>query len=259
MKHIWCLPLIFCISFHLNAQSLEFTPEVFEKWINLRAGNGKKPVYWYCYGELYSYPEGKLVARVQGLDVATWFAPRPDSVVQLNRKIFLYLDKDNNRILDTIGGVPVNHIKYPYQIIEYVLKGNALQTYVTQGSGSRLLRIGPNASGKVKKVGKNLVFSFPAFMNFQTAKGKYEAYENFDFFLNENAGRLDQKYQLTWWRYGEIPAFLGGGRSVMQLVCHRVSDISELPDPIRAYIENKATMWKLPPRNMQEVDVLQKE
>ncbi len=214
MKHNWCLLLLFFgLSTDLGAQSLDFTPEIFEKWINLRAGNGKKPVYWYCYGELYSYPEGKLVARVQGLD----------------------------------------------QIIEYVLKGNALQTYVTQGSGSRLLRIGPNASGKVKKVGKNLVFSFPAFMNFQTAKGKYEAYENFDFFLNENAGRLDQKYQLTWWRYGEIPAFLGGGRSVMQLVCYRVNDFADLPDPLRAYIENKAPMWKLPPRNMQEVDVLQKE
>ncbi len=214
MKYNWCLLLLFFgLSTDLGAQSLDFTPEIFEKWINLRAGNGKKPVYWYCYGELYSYPEGKLVARVQGLD----------------------------------------------QIIEYVLKGNALQTYVTQGSGSRLLRIGPNASGKVKKVGKNLVFSFPAFMNFQTAKGKYEAYENFDFFLNENAGRLDQKYQLTWWRYGEIPAFLGGGRSVMQLVCYRVNDFADLPDPLRAYIENKAPMWKLPPRNMQEVDVLQKE
>ncbi|MBN8680721.1 MAG: hypothetical protein J0M29_21030 [Chitinophagales bacterium] len=214
MKHNWCLLLLFFgLSTDLGAQSLDFTPEIFEKWINLRAGNGKKPVYWYCYGELYSYPEGKLVARVQGLD----------------------------------------------QIIEYVLKGNTLQTYVTQGSGSRLLRIGPNASGKVKKVGKNLIFSFPAFMNFQTAKGKYEAYENFDFFLNENAGRLDQKYQLTWWRYGEIPAFLGGGRSVMQLVCYRVNDFADLPDPLRAYIENKAPMWKLPPRNMQEVDVLQKE
>lgn len=259
MKHAWCLCLLLFFTLSLSAQSLDFSPETFEKWVNMRAGNGKKPVYWYCYGELYSYPEGKLVAKVQGLDVATRLTPRPDSVIQLNRKLFLYLDKDNGKILDTISGLPVNHIKYPYQIIEYVLKGKELITYVTQGSGARLMRLGPTQSGKVKKVGKNLVYSFPAFMNFQTAKGKYEAYENFDFFLNENAGRLDQKYQLTWWRYGEIPAFLGGGRSIMQLVCYRVSDFSDLPDPLRAYIENKAPMWKLPPRNMQEVDVLQKE
>ncbi|HAD12451.1 MAG TPA: hypothetical protein DCF33_08425, partial [Saprospirales bacterium] len=229
MKQTWCLILAFMLTQNLFTQSLDFTPEIFEKWVNLRAGNGKKPVYWYCYGELYSYPEGKLVARVQGLDVATQFSPRPDSVVQLNRKIFLYLDKDSGKILDTVAGTPVSHIKYPYQIIRYVLKGKELQTYVTQGSGARLMQIGPNQSGKVKKLGKNLVYSFPAFMNFQTAKGKYEAYENFDFFLNENAGRMDQKYQLTWWRYGEIPAFLGGGRSVMLLVWHRVIEVSDFP------------------------------
>jgi hypothetical protein len=45
----------------------------------------------------------------------------------------------------------------------------------------------------------------------------------------------------------------------MQLVCHRVNEFSDLPDPIRAYVENKAPMWKLPPRNMEEIDVLQKE
>ena len=241
----------------LASQSLDFNPSNFDKWISLRAGNGKKPVYWYCYGEVYSYPEGKMVAKVQGLDVATMVAPAKDSVLQLNRKLFLYLDKDTEKILDSVDGIPVAHIKYPYQMIEYVLKGNDLRIYITQGSGSRIMRLSPTQSGHIKRVGRNMVFSFPAFMNFQTAKGKYEAYENFDFFLNEHASRTEQRYQLTWWRYGELPAFLGGGRSVMQLVCHRVDEFEDLPEQLQDYIETNARAWKLPPRNMDEIKALQ--
>jgi hypothetical protein len=94
-------------------------------------------------------------------------------------------------------------------------------------------------------------------MNFQTAKGKYEAYENFDFILNENALRTEQRYQLTWWRYGELPAFLGSGRSVMQLVCHRVDEFEDLPKQLRDYIETNAKAWKFPPRDMNEIKALQ--
>lgn len=260
MRISWCIALIALFTIpDLKAQSLDFNPDIFEKWINMRAGNGKKPVYWYCYGEVYSYPEGKMVAKMQGLDVAMMVPATPDSVIQLNRKLFLYLDKDSEKILDSIGGMLVTHIKYPYQVIEYVLKKSGLNTYVTQGGGTRLMRMGPTQTGQVKKLGKNLVFSFPAFMNFQTAKGKYEAYENFDFFLNDNSNRIDQRYQLTWWRYGELPVFLGGGKSVIQLVCHRVNDYEDLPKQLREYIETKAPMWKAPPHNMEEIKELQKQ
>jgi len=258
MRNSWCI-LLFALflTSHLSSQSLDFNPSNFDKWISLRAGNGKKPVYWYCYGELYSYPEGKMVAKIQGLDIATMLAPTKDSVIQLNRKLFLYLDKDTEKILDSVGGMPVTHIKYPYQVIEYVLKGSDLRTYITQGSGARLMHLSPTQTGHVKKIGRNTVFSFPAFMNFQTAKGKYEAYENFDFFLNENAFRTEQRYQLTWWRYGELPAFLGSGRSVMQLVCHRVDEFEDLPKQLRDYIETNAKAWKSPPRDMNEIKALQ--
>jgi hypothetical protein len=258
MSNSWCI-LIFALftSSQLASQSLDFNPNNFDKWISLRAGNGKKPVYWYCYGEVYSYPEGKMVAKVQGLDIATMLAPTKDSVLQLNRKLFLYLDKDTEKILDSVGGMAVTHIKYPYQVIEYVLKGNDLRTYITQGSGARLMRLSPTQTGHIKKIGRNTVFSFPAFMNFQTAKGKYEAYENFDFILNENALRTEQRYQLTWWRYGELPAFLGSGRSVMQLVCHRVDEFEDLPKQLRDYIETNAKAWKFPPRDMNEIKALQ--
>lgn len=251
--------LLFTLLFLGNAvaQSLEFNDEVYEKWVNLRAGNGKKPVYWYCYGEVYAYPEGKLVAKMQGVDVATLIPVTKDSMVQLNRKIFLYLDKDNETVLDTMNGQVVNHIKYPYQIIEYVHEGKDLVTYVTQGSGTRVSRLGPAGHAQVKKVGSNLVFSFPAFMNFQTAKGKYEAYENFDFFLNPNASKTAQKYQLTWWRYGELPAFLGSGKSVIQLVSHRVNDFEDLPVQLQEYINKKAPMWKYPPQDIEEIKQLQ--
>ncbi|MBL7828376.1 MAG: DUF1838 family protein [Saprospiraceae bacterium] len=250
-----CAPLLFCTQ--LSAQNLEFDKDIFEKWVNVRAGNGKKAVLWYCFGEVYAYPEGKLVAKMQGVDLATQIPVTEDSVIQLNRKLFLYLDKDKETILDSLNGMPVTHIKYPYQVIEYVHKGNELVTYVTQGSGARLARLGPTSTAKVKKVGNNLVFSFPAFMNFQTAKGKYEAYENFDFFYNPNASKTVQKFQLTWWRYGELPPFLGSGKSVIQLVSHRVGDFEDLPEQLKTYIRTNASLWLEPPLSLEEIHRIQ--
>jgi Protein of unknown function (DUF1838) len=246
------------LTFAAQAQIVPFDNSMYETWIDMRAGDGKKPVYWYCEGEVYSYPDGTLVARMQGVDAANLFRPTADSAVQLNRKIFIYTDKNTGTVLREVNGQPVQHIKYDYQQISYVRSGDKLKSYVVQGKAPRITRMGPGSNTTARKVGKTIYFSSPVFLNFPLPGGKvYEAYENYDFIVNRDAKRTKNKYQLTWVRYGDLPPFLGGQKGVLQLVCHRVDQFEDLPDTLRNYITNEAPLWMKPPQDTKEIELLQ--
>lgn len=236
----------------------QFTPDLFAKFVEMRVGKGE-PVYWYCVGELYSYPEGKLVARVEGVDTARFIKTESNSTkaIQLSRKTFVYRDPATNEILREIDGKKVVPIEYPYQYITYELKDGKLLSSVEQGKAPNVQRIGSTGTNRIKRYGSTIVFSAPLFLNFETPRGKYQAYENYDFYYQlKGAGQFP--YQLTWNRRGLLPPFFGGGDSVFQLVSYRVDKYEFLPKSMREYLEKDAPMWKEPPRDLKEIEELQK-
>jgi hypothetical protein len=246
-----------------------FTPELFKQFVEMRVGTGE-PVYWYCIGELYSYPDGKLLAKVEGLDTARLVKSetKTDRAMQISRKVFVYRDPGTNEVLKTVKGKLVQHIEYPYQQITYVLREGRLFSTVVQGSGARVQTVGPVGGATVKRLGGGILFATPLFLNFDTPRGKYEAYENYDFWIN--APRLDisahpprsagaSRYQLSWNRFGDLPPFFGQGKSVMQLVSHRVDNYSDLPATMRDYLETSARLWMRPPRDLEEIRQLQED
>ncbi len=254
--------ILICLVYYLQplaAQNIDFNQEVFDTWVDMRVGDGETPAYWYCVGEIYSYPEGELVGRMQGVDLANLIPIAKDSVIQLNRKIFLYLDKETGEVLDEWNGQPVRHIKYPYQMIHYVLEGERLKTWVTQGSGRQLTNIGPGYRTVARKVGQTYFFGSPVFLNFETPRGKYEAAENYDFIVHTTAEQTEDKYQLMWWRYGDLAPHYGGGKGTIQLTAYRVDQFEDLPNPLRSYIEEEAQMWLKPPADLEEITKLQQK
>ena len=70
---------------------------------------------WIVSGELYEYPAGRLLARVEGVDLARCVVERADAVAhQLSRKMFVFLHPD------TLEPLPhVEPVKYPYQHVVY--------------------------------------------------------------------------------------------------------------------------------------------
>ena len=66
-------------------------PANFRRWCRLKMGDGET-VRWYTTGELYEYPTGRLLARVEGLDVTRAVVDDPDAVAahQLSRKFFIF-------------------------------------------------------------------------------------------------------------------------------------------------------------------------
>jgi len=175
MKYFLTLFLI-AITFVSAADTQSFTPELYKQFVELRVGAGE-PVYWYCVGEIYEYPSGKLIAKVEGVDTA------------------------------------------------------------------RLIKSESSAAKSLQ-----LLLNFP----------NYQAYENYDFFRYPKAAKGVPQSQLSWNRRGNLPPFFGGGDSVFQLASHRVDKYSDLPLSLREVLEREARLWMSPPKDLKEIEELQK-
>jgi hypothetical protein len=235
-----------------------FDKESFKQFVTLRAGTGA-PVYWYAIGEVYSYPEGKRLLKIEGSDTARFLASdQPDTAMQLSRKVFVYRDPVTNELLKEWEGRPVTRIAYPYQFITYKLDGEKLVTFVEQGAGANLVKIGPGENFLLRRLGPSLVFSSPLFLNMDTPRGKYEAYENYDFVYHPAEKSPAAAHQLIWNRYGDLPAFIGKGKAMIQMVGWRCDRFEDLPSSMREYIKAEAQMWMAPPKDLNEIRELQK-
>jgi hypothetical protein len=242
----------------LFAQNIPFTKDIYQQWLDMRVGTGK-PIYWYCFGEIYTYPDGKLVGRMEGFDTARLIKINADSSLQLNRKIFYYEDAKTGEIIDEANGKKVNHIKYPYQFISYIRKNDKLITWVEQGAGAAINKMGPGEGIIARKMGQNISFAAPVFLNFETPRGKYEAYENYDFVLNHSEKDGQKRNQLFWVRYGDMAPFFGTGKAIIQLASYRVDSFDALPEKLKKRVREQDTMWLEPPKSVEEIRELQKK
>ena len=234
-----------------------FDEDLFEVFLKARVGTGE-PIYWYSIGEVYSYPDGALLARMEGFDTARLLMDEsdPHTAYQLSRKTFVYRDPVTNEIFREVDGKPATQIKYPYQFITYKLEGDQLLTFVEQGSGARLRKLGPMDTMAAQRLGDVAQFAAPLFLNFETPRGKYEAFEHYDFFIQPDGSM--QPNQLSWLRYGDLPPFLGPGKTVIHLVGWRVDSFDDLPDTMKEWVKTDAQLWREPPKDMEEIKELQK-
>jgi hypothetical protein len=241
-----------------SAADRGFTPEIFKQWADMRVGQGQ-PVYWYAVGVAYTYPEGKPVMRLEGIDAArleTQLSTATEAH-QVSRKVFVYRDIETNAILREWQGKPLPPIAYPYQYITYSLRGNGIETMVEQGAGARLQRIGPGTDIVARQIGNTVAFSAPLFLDLPLPSGaRMQAFEHYDFFNQAAAPGIKHPYQISWLRFGDLPAGLGKG--VLHMVSWRVDQYADLPPSIRAYLESEARLWLQPPRDIAEIRQLQK-
>jgi hypothetical protein len=256
MREIAAL-LVLAAAAPVAAQAGGFDTKAFRAFVDMRVGTGE-PVYWYCTGTVYAYPSGEPLMRMEGIDTARLWrdSNEPGIAKQLSRKTFLYRDLQTDAPLMSWRGQPLAPIEYPYQFITYELMGERVQTVVEQGRAPNLQKIGPSAGIQVRRVRGDYVFTAPLFLDFQLPNDRrYEAFENYDFFVS-GAERVDPAtHRLSWLRYGDLP---GAGKVVMHLVAWRVDSYAELPQPMREYLETRAKLWMQPPSSIEEIRELQR-
>ena len=87
--------------------------------------------------------------------------------------------------------------------------------------------------------------------------GNYEAFENYDFFIQPDAVAGNARHQLSWVRYGASPPFNNGDPVIMHMVSWRTDSFDALPETIRSYVREEAPMWRAPPEDFDEIKALQ--
>lgn len=244
--------LVLVASVSISAFGQGFSAAQFREFTTMRTGTGQ-PVYWYCVGEVYEYPSGKLIAKVEGVDTARYIAAEstPTKALQLSRKIFFYRDPVTNALMREFAGKKVEPIAYPYQQITYEYKDGNMVSSVIQGKAPRIQNISQTSENRVRSFGGVTVYSAPLFLNF----GTFQAYENYDFFVQKTG---KPKYQLSWNRRGALQPFFGGGDSVFQLASYRIDRYADLPKTMREALESDGRLWMAPPKDLSEIKELQK-
>ena len=68
-----------------------------------------------------------------------------------------------------------------------------------------------------------------------------EAFEHYDFFIQPDGTMPNQ---LSWLRYGDLPPFLGPGKTIIHLVSWRVDSFDELPGTMKEWVKTDAPLWR---------------
>lgn len=259
--------LVFALTFSTFSTSASaqiqgggFDPALFERWVSLRVGEGE-PVYWYSTGTVRAYPSGETLATVEGYDTAK-LAPRAEGDTeahQYSRKTYIYHDAKTGERLREVNGKPLPPIQYPYQYITYRLDGDQIETMVEQGRAPNVQQIGPGRDISARWMGDGVAqFTAPVYLDFPLpGGGRYEAFENYDFFVQPDAVDRKARYQLSWVRYGSLPPFAEGKPVIMHMVAWRYDNFDDVPESMKTYVNAEAPMWRMPPRNAEEIASLQ--
>lgn len=260
MKIKWAIltSLLVSLTAPLSASADGFNEPLFQKWVAMRTGTGD-PVYWYSTGTIRSYPDGKLVARIEGYDTGrvVWDEVNANKALQLSRKVYMYRDPETGEIMKDKQGNQVEPIAYPYQLISYELKGDDMITWVEQGAGDTLQKIGPGSDILPTETGGGTIFNAPLFLDYPGPDGtQYEAFENYDFFEPDADGGNGRF--ITFLRFGDAPPWADADKIVMHLVTWRTDDFNEIPDSMRSWVTEDAPLWREPPKDLAEIRELQK-
>ena len=88
-------------------QASSFDRHRFEELVTLRPGGGAHAVYWNCAGEMRSFPDGKLIVRVEGLGTDRLLRDEHDANVayQLHREVFFYRDATTGEVVRQLDGI----------------------------------------------------------------------------------------------------------------------------------------------------------
>lgn len=236
-------------------------PPELRLWVDARAGTGQ-PVHWVAEGGVYEYPSGRKLFGMIGFDSSRviWPAKPGDPVIHLTRKTFTYTDPVTGEVLREYNGKPVSPIAYPYQMITYRLENGEIMADVEQGTGKAVQMIKARDGVRYRQLGRDTVaFTASIFLDFPLPSGaRYDAWENYDFFIHRT-GTVDEPHQMSWQRFGALPAWAGGGKAIYHLVSWRVESEAEFPARTLEWARTSMPMWLKPPADVAEVRRLQQD
>jgi hypothetical protein len=238
----------------LPAAAGGFTPANFAAWIDLRAGSDGQPVYWYATGHVMDSVTGEVVSRIDGVDVALAFRDpaKPDTWVQLSRKIFILLDPKTGERQRGPDGQPRRATAYPFQVKTYTLRGDEIVYSVESHDSARVFSEPPRTNYTARELGGVTHYNYAMFIDRVRVDGqRSQRFEVNDFFLRAGRDLADpERYQYTW-------VGTGPGPVVSSVLSWRYRSFDAMPgEALKAFIRTEAPLWLAPPKDLAEIGAL---
>ncbi len=232
-----------------------FDRTLFEVFVDSNMGTDGKPVYYYSTGTVKTFPGGRLLATIEGVDMARLLRRDADGTVhKASRKFYILRDPDTGAVIEQIDGKPNDRYFYPYQYMTFRLDRDRLTGTSTQGSGAAVRKVDIGSAMEARRVGDVVVFSAPNARKAADGTGSFEMYE---FWVTPRRAKLRPSATLTLTLVNWHP--IGQGKPVYtHRTSWRVDRYADLPASIREYIETKAPLYREPPRDFAEIERLQR-
>ncbi len=234
-----------------SASAGGFTPDLFDAWIKMRAGDGT-PVYWYAKGNVLQEGTGKLLSHMEGFEAAVAIRDpaKPHVRFHLSRKIFILLDPATGEILTGSDGKPRAPVAYPFQVRSYTLEGDDIVYTVQSHDMTAVTDEPPQRNFTAKRLGNVTHFNYAMFVDRLRGDGsRTRFYEVNDFFLRPDAKTEQARFQNTW-------VSAGPGPTVSNATFTRTGTFESMPKRIVDYVKANAPLWMLPPKDMAEIERL---
>lgn len=231
-----------------------FDRDTFEQFVEMRIGTGD-PVYWYGQGVISNFPDGKIIARVEGVDLGRLHRPDPDVPLAhfYTRKFVVFRDPETDEILrDEAGKIILRG--FPYQYFKVWLDGDVLRTDIESGAGETMFKLSAGEENEVRHIGDLTVFTMPVPINSPTM----QAWEKYDFLVLPE-GSAEPRNQVTWSKYSPNFPWMGPGFNTQHAWLYRYDAYEDLPQSVRTIIETVpgADLWRNPPKDLDEIRALQ--
>ena len=212
---------------------------------------------------MYAYPWGEKLFGMIGFDSSKviWPAKPGEEVLHLTRKTFTYTDAKTGEVLKEYKGQKVEPIAYPYQLIRYRSKDGLIYADVEQGQAPNIRHIQSNDGIQARKVGSNTwAYTAAIFLDFPLpGGGRYEAWENYDFFIQPEDSGVDETHQMSWQRHGDLPSWAGKGKAIYHLLSWRVESQDEFPEALLKWAKKEKPQWLTPPESVEQIRKIQQQ
>ncbi len=232
-----------------------FDRETFEEFVEMRIGTGD-PIYWYGLGVISSYPDGKILARLEGVDLGRLHRPDPNVPLahMYTRKFIVFRDPETNELMRDETG-KINFRSFDYQYFTASLDGDVLRLDIESGSGDKLFKFSGGEENEVRKVGDLTVITMPVPINSPVV----QAWEKYDFLILPE-GSAEPRYQIVWAKYSPNFPWMGPGFNTQHAWLYRYDAYEDLPQSIRTVIETEPglDLWREPPKDLDEIRELQR-
>ena len=255
LRGLLCLLLIFEVTTGTRGDAAGFDRQLFEVFVDSNMGSHGEPVYYYSTGTLKTFPGGRLLALIEGVDMARLLRRDADGTVhKASRKFYILRDPQTGVVIEQIDGVPNDRYFYPYQYMTFRLEGDRLAGTSTQGSGKGVRQVDIGSAMEARRIGDVVAFSAPNAREFADGTGSFEMYE---FWVTPRRATFSPSTTLTLTLVNWHP--IGRGKPVYtHRTSWRVDNYAALPASIREYIETRAPLYKEPPKDFAEIERLQR-